>query len=217
MPKKRSKPSNSSTLNQQILHIVKKSKPATVRDLVKLVQSKHSLPKEEIIESIINLQNQGKLILKDYQPPHPSTLSRYIFSRQAYWYWTIIALSAATTTLVFTIPEDAYPIVYARYLLGSIFVLALPGYSFIKALFPTKELDNIERAALSIGLSLALTPIVGLLLNYTPWGIRLTPVTLSLLTLTTTLATIALIRSYQSQQHQKETISENTAYKKNRE
>ena len=100
--------------------------------------------------------------------------------------------------LVFTVPEDAYPIVYARYLLGSIFVLALPGYSFIKALFPTKELDNIERVALSIGMSLALVPITGLLLNYTPWGIRVTPVTLSLLALTVAFATAAVIREHQA-------------------
>ncbi|MCC6050331.1 MAG: DUF1616 domain-containing protein, partial [Thermofilum sp.] len=43
----------------------------------------------------------------------------------------------------------------------------------------------LERLALSIGLSLALVPLVGLLLNYTPFGIRLYPVlaSLSLLTL----------------------------------
>ena len=201
MPKKRSghsKQSKSSTLDQQILNIVRKSKPTTVGDLVKLVQSRCSLSQEEIIERVLDLQNQGKLVLKDYQSPVPSTLSGYIFSRQAYWYWTIITLSIATTMLVFTVPEDAYPIVYARYLLGSIFVLALPGYSFIKALFPTKELDNIERVALSIGMSLALVPITGLLLNYTPWGIRVTPVTLSLLALTVAFATAAVIREHQA-------------------
>ena len=57
--------------------------------------------------------------------------------------------------------------VYARYLLGSLFVLFLPGYTFIKALFPAKQLDSIERTALSIGMSLALVPMIGLLLNYT--------------------------------------------------
>jgi uncharacterized membrane protein len=103
---------------------------------------------------------------------------------------------------VFTIPEEVFPIVYARYILGSLFVLFLPGYSLIKALFPTKELDNIERLALSIGMSLALVPIAGLLLNYTPWGIRTTPVTLSLLALTTTLATAALIREHQAKTQQ---------------
>ena len=88
------------------------------------------------------------------------------------------------------------PYVYIRYVLGSIFVLLLPGYSLIKTLFPTREIDNIERTALSIGMSLALVPLVGLLLNYTPWGIRLTPVTLSLLALTTFLTITGLQREY---------------------
>jgi uncharacterized membrane protein len=94
-----------------------------------------------------------------------------------------------------------------RYVLGTIFVLWLPGFSFIKMLFPTeppvktskKNLDPIERIALSIGMSLALVPIVGLLLNYTPWGIRLTPIVLSLLALTTVFATAAITREYQQQ------------------
>jgi uncharacterized membrane protein len=55
-------------------------------------------------------------------------------------------------------------------------VLFFPGYVFITALFPEKkELDNLERLALSLGLSIAIVPLIGLLLNYTPWGIRLIP------------------------------------------
>jgi uncharacterized membrane protein len=66
-----------------------------------------------------------------------------------------------------------------------------------KGPFPVqKEMDTIERAALSIGL--ATVPIVGLLLNYSPWGIRLTPITLSLLALTSTFATAALTREHQA-------------------
>ena len=45
-------------------------------------------------------------------------------------------------------------------------------------------------------MSLALVPITGLLLNYTPWGIRTTPITLSLLALTTAFAIAAIIREY---------------------
>ena len=59
-------------------------------------------------------------------------------------------------------------------------------------------MDNIERVALSLGMSLALVPIVGLILNYTPWGIRLTPIPLSLLALTIIFATAALLREYQA-------------------
>lgn len=98
--------------------------------------------------------------------------------------------------MVFLIPENAFPFVYARYVLGSIFVLFLPGYSLIRALFGKKELDNIERLALSVGLSLALVPMAGLLLNYTPWGIRTTPVTLTLLGLTLVLASAAAVRDH---------------------
>ena len=186
------------TIDQQIIDVVRKNHPKTVNELVKLVQPKYPIPEEEILECILNLQNQGKIALKKHQTSITPLLGSYIFSTKANWYWTIIAVAAATTALVFTVPENAYPIVYARYLLGSIFVLFLPGYSLIKALFPTKELDNIERAALSIGMSLALVPITGLLLNYTPWGIRTTPVTLSLLALTTIFATAAIIREHQA-------------------
>ena len=90
--------------------------------------------------------------------------------------------------------------------LDIIFVLWLPGYTFIKALFPThaptktstETLDPIERIALSLGMSIALVPTIGLLLNYTPWGIRLTPIVLSLLALTLIFATTAIAREHQT-------------------
>jgi uncharacterized membrane protein len=68
-----------------------------------------------------------------------------------------------------------------RNVLGLPFVLFLPGYALIAALFPAKsDLDGIERTALSFGLSIAVVPLIGLVLNYTPWGIRLLPVLVSL-------------------------------------
>jgi len=186
------------TIDQYILEVVRKNNPETVNELVKLVQPKYSVPEEEILGHILYLQNQGKIALKNHQAPVTPMLRSYIFSSNASWYWTIIAVAAATAALVFTVPESAYPFVYARYALGAIFVLFLPGYTFIKALFPEKEIDNIERAALSIGMSLALVPLTGLILNYTPWGIRTTPVTLSLLALTTIFATAAITREHQT-------------------
>ena len=198
------KQANNTTITEFILQTVKHEKPKDVQQLANRIHQKYPLPKHEIVDHIIRLQNEGKLTLTEPSPSTPLTLTGYLYSPQAYWYWTTLLLTIATTILVFTIPEDAYPLVYARYLLGSLFVLFLPGYSLIKALFPThvpiptatKELDTIERIALSIGMSLALVPLVGLLLNYTPWGIRLTPITISLLALTLTLSTTALLREH---------------------
>lgn len=82
-----------------------------------------------------------------------------------------------------------------RVLLGLPFVIFVPGYAFIAALFPEqgaspvddeaeesergRGIDGIERVALSFGLSIAIVPLLGLVLNFTPWGIRLRPILLT--------------------------------------
>jgi uncharacterized membrane protein len=126
------------------------------------------------------------------------SLRDYLLSNSSYWYWFIIILSCLTALLVFTITENAIPLVYIRYVLGGIFVLFNPGYCLIKTLFPRSGIDNIERIALSIGMSIAMVSITGLLLSFTPWGIRTTPITLILLIITIIFASIAIIREYQT-------------------
>ena len=57
------------------------------------------------------------------------------------------------------------------------FVLFLPGYVVVAALFPgDKRIDWLERIALSFGLSLAIVPLLGLFLSFTPLGLRFTPI-----------------------------------------
>jgi uncharacterized membrane protein len=66
---------------------------------------------------------------------------------------------------------------FLRTCLGIFLVLFLPGYALAGALFPAKkDLEGIERAAISFGLSIAIVPILGLGLNYSNWGIREIPV-----------------------------------------
>jgi len=100
----------------------------------------------------------------------------------------------AILTLVFTLlpPLDGLPV---RIPLGLAMVLFLPGYVLIAALFPRRvDLDGIERIALSFGLSIAVVPLIGLGLNYTPWGIRLVPVVISLAVFTIAMSAAAYIR-----------------------
>ncbi|XRP97091.1 DUF1616 domain-containing protein [Methanocaldococcus sp. 16A] len=94
-------------------------------------------------------------------------------------YWDLIVVIGLSLLLLFVI--EYYPDSIVRKGLGMAFVIFFPGYVFINALFPKKkELDNIERLALSFGLSIAIVPLIGLILNYTPWGIRLIPILVSL-------------------------------------
>lgn len=201
-------------LAETIFDVLKNDKPATVKELANLVKQRQPIPEQRILQSIIRLQDEGKIRFTAQPKPQPTSLADYL-QTSATWYWVTLAIVATTIAVVFAIPEDLYPWVYIRYVLGTIFVLWLPGYSFIKALFPKdlpfarglartletseKNLDTIERAALSLGMSLALVPIVGLLLNYTPWGIRLAPISISLLALTVVFSTTAVIRDYKNQ------------------
>jgi len=85
---------------------------------------------------------------------------------------TCIVLALLLVALVYFLPGSL-----ARQVLGLVFVLFLPGYAATAALFPENDqIDGIERVALSFGLSIAIVPLIGLALNFTPWGIRLDPI-----------------------------------------
>lgn len=71
---------------------------------------------------------------------------------------------------------------FLRIILGLPFALFLPGYLVMAALYPKKdEPDGLVRIALSMGLSIIIVPLIGLLLNYLSSGVRLLPMMLSLL------------------------------------
>ncbi|MFC2017002.1 DUF1616 domain-containing protein [Chloroflexota bacterium] len=68
-----------------------------------------------------------------------------------------------------------------RIILGLPFLLFFPGYTLMAVLFPRKAgIGTFERAALSFGMSIAVVSLIGLILNYTPWGIRLESVLYSI-------------------------------------
>ena len=107
-----------------------------------------------------------------------------------------------------------------RVVLGLPFVLFLPGYALIAALFPERGptngdepgreketgnaapsataedngIDGIERVALSFGTSIAVVPLLGLVLNFTPWGIRLVPILITVSGFTVIAVAVAAAR-----------------------
>ncbi|WP_135306461.1 DUF1616 domain-containing protein [Haloarcula amylovorans] len=111
----------------------------------------------------------------------------------------------------------------AREVLGLAFVLCIPGYTLIAALFPEsgvsplltdnsetddvaelvddetvsrRGIDGIERVALSFGLSIAVVPLIGLVLNFTPWGIRLVPIMVAVSGVSLILTAVAASRRW---------------------
>jgi len=104
-------------------------------------------------------------------------------------------LQISFVLVILTIISVYYDIEGVRTVLGLLFILFFPGYSLIAALFPRKEdIGGIERLALSFGLSIAVVPLIGLGLNYTPWGIRLDPILISISLFTILCLTAAFLR-----------------------
>jgi hypothetical protein len=198
--------SRDSELALTIMRIIREKKPQTIKELVVLTKEQVKMPDQEIVESVLKLQSEGRISLSKQPVKASPNLAAYLRTEQAHWFWVTVVTAIVTAAVIFSVPEDFYPLVYLRYVLGGVFVLWLPGYTFMRALFPAesskkeseKKVDTIEQIALSLGMSLALVPIVGLFLNYTPWGIRLTPIILSLLALTLVFATAAAIREQQA-------------------
>lgn len=125
----------------------------------------------------------------------------YLESARSIWYWVTLIIAVTTAIIVYVIPTNIYPWAFLRNVLGIIFVFFLPGYAFIKVVFPNKlfaeSIENLEiiiRIAFSIGISIAIVSIFGLVLYYTPFGLDLTPIIFSLLTFTVILATAGAIK-----------------------
>lgn len=69
-----------------------------------------------------------------------------------------------------------FPLDVLRIILGLPLIIFFPGYMLMAGLFPGKKaIDSLERIALSIVLSIAIVALIGLALNFTPWGITLEP------------------------------------------
>ncbi|MCP3683592.1 MAG: DUF1616 domain-containing protein [bacterium] len=69
-----------------------------------------------------------------------------------------------------------------RIILGMPFLLFFPGYALVAALYPNKtEITGFERFAFSVGLSIAIVPLTGLILNHT-WEIDILPILVALTT-----------------------------------
>lgn len=126
----------------------------------------------------------------------------------------ILLVTMATVAAVVVPFVTATPL---RAVLAVPFVLFVPGYALVAALFPERagpsaerktgqhrgkddERDGIsgmERVALSFGTSIAIVPLIGLVLNITPFGIRLEPVLLSVAGVTLGLTYFATYRRLQ--------------------
>ncbi|MEM0111776.1 MAG: DUF1616 domain-containing protein [Candidatus Parvarchaeota archaeon] len=194
---KRDDPPNSISLDGQLkrlLKIIRESDNRSIEQVVNEASMRFGLERYEVARMLYRLKELGFIRFMDPKPP--KSFVNYLFSSYVIWFW-FLAGSITLTIFIIYIAPQASPFVYLRYIFGSLFVLYLPGAALIELLYPKPlDLSQLERLALSIGLSLALVPLVGLILNYTPWGIRLDPIVISLSMLTLAFGLGAVVRKF---------------------
>ncbi|MBC7227265.1 MAG: DUF1616 domain-containing protein [Thermoflexales bacterium] len=91
-------------------------------------------------------------------------------------YTFVFVFLVSLLLVILTIPGRLLPVplAAARLLLGLILALFCPGYALQAVLFPRRNgPDGFNRLALSVGISLALVPLLALALDQLPWGINL--------------------------------------------
>jgi uncharacterized membrane protein len=178
---------------KSIKDLLKNNKQKTIT-IENILSSIKDYKTHEIAKTLYTMTRTNMIKLID--PTPPTTFTKYFRSRYNAGFITATILLILAIISVYTSQISIF-ITFIRYMLGSLFVLFLPGYALIEALYPKEEdLSPLERLALSIGLSLALVPLVGLILNYTPWGIRLDPILIALTILTLTLLAFSAYRKY---------------------
>jgi len=104
--------------------------------------------------------------------------------------WFIVFGSILLIGSIYILPDSLL-----RYILGFPFLLFFPGYAALIVFFPTdNEIKTSERLSLSFVLSIAITPMVGFILNQTPFGIKLNPLLLCITSINIVLAIAGLYR-----------------------
>jgi hypothetical protein len=184
-------------LDERALRYLESSGPTTVQELYAGLRiGAPSLTKAEVTDIVWLLAAQDKVNLQDAPPK--SLIHFFRTWQENLWFYASLGISFVTILVIYLTPPEL-PFLVLRWALGSVFVLFLPGYLILQGLYiGDRTIDSAERIALSVAVSLVLVMLDGLLLNYTPEGIRLTPILISLTILTVGLAAMALMRRYTS-------------------
>ena len=129
-------------------------------------------------------------------PYTDSSFTDYILSKNAVWFWLLNVTSVILLLSIFILPNAQIMVRTLRIITASIYILFLPGFTICRILYPSRELDLTHLTAYSIGISVSLIPVIGIFLNSTPYGINLSPIALTLVSLTEILSLIAIYREY---------------------
>ena len=161
--------------------------------IVDSVSKKTGVNTDQVVQRLMNAVEAKEIRLIESRSY--KSLASYSFSPYSVWFWASLTTTVVSMISVFI---DFGVSIYLRYVFGASLLLFLPGHSLVQALYPRIEsIGPLTRFVLSVGLSLAINPMIGLALSYSVIGFRLIPIVFSLGGLTISLLILALVRRYE--------------------
>ena len=180
-----------------IAESISAGKAKRVRDLLEIRSSMGSrLSDEDLIEIVEQMRDEGQIALRKGPPEFGSFFGFLVDLRWSWASWFLLAVTLVTLLSIYYLPSSV-PWSYVRWIDGMLFLAFAPGLGLVRVLFgPRRELDETETLALSIGLSLAVSTLVGMLLNFLPGRITLDSIVFAIATLVIFLACSSAVRDY---------------------
>ncbi len=177
----------------KLLEIIEAQPQVTVGALAIRYSETQGVPIDEAAKHVYQAWSREEIRL---EPSPKENLVQYINSIHGLQLWAVVALYALNLASNFILPQVS-PFIYLRNITGVLSVVLLPGATLIYFLYPhANDLEPLQRLIYSIGLSLALTTLVGLVLNYTSEGIQASTAILSLALITIGLTLLTVRRNY---------------------
>lgn len=103
----------------------------------------------------------------------------------------VMLIAGLSAVLTFFIPANSI----VRLLCALPLVFFLPGYAITAALLAPRSLGGVEQLLFSLGVSVAVTALSGLILNLTPWGLQTSTWAITLAVIVLVAGAIAWLRS----------------------
>ena len=129
-----------------------------------------------------------------YDPSRRRSLASYLAGPEGWWFWLYVFGVAMGAAAAFLVPRSPAELEFVRVVMGAPSLFYLPGYGLLRSLYPERRWGSPEEAAMSISLSLAILPLVGLVLVGSPLRMTVASTAASILGLDVVLGLVAAYR-----------------------
>jgi uncharacterized membrane protein len=152
---------------EKLIDVVKQHRPTNLASLKKSLNEENiSISDEKLLTLIEQLQSEGAIKLS---VKRASSFKEYLADIWNAW-WFYLAIIVAVSELIFVISNVQGGVaLFLRMLFGLGMLGILPGFLTVLIVFPGNEVNNLEKIALSIFLSVLISITVGVILGLGPF------------------------------------------------